>query len=468
MATLILEEKAHARFGASSAERWLNCSGSAALVEKAPSRPPGPYAAEGTEAHFVFESLMKSYIAGGKPYSLSRVLAEKHGEEMVRHALEAFKWVEARHAHHPGATVLSEVRVDLPVSHPDQFGTVDAAIVEVFGRLTVIDFKYGQGVVVDPEENEQLIYYALGLAHQFGFNFDSVELVVIQPRAETESGETVRTWVTDVETLEAWREKFEQGIKRALKPNAPLASGSWCRWCPASVICPKLSEESLAQAKVDFDPVEGTVAVPGGSVAPIQNLGAVLDAAERIEEWLARVREHALHVLESGGKVPGWKLVAKRSTRKWVEPEKVAKEARKFYGDGAFSEPELLSPAQFEKQLGTYTGTKDFVAARTSSISSGTTLVPESDSRPPVNPVENEFDRIELKGGEENGNQEKAGKAQGEGSREKAREDQTPREKTGGRGNERASRKPGVSHAAAVAPVKGNGKTTTKNKTTKR
>lgn len=390
-------QKAHAVFGASSSERWLNCPASVALCDKAPPSKSSSYAEEGTTAHEVLEHILNAYINGGKPRSTALMLKKKYPEEMVDHAMEAFRWIEREHSARVGATVLCETRCELPVSEPDQFGTTDAAIVELFGRLTVIDYKYGAGIPVEVEENSQLIYYALGLAHKYDYNFAEVEIVVIQPRAEHERG-PVRSWVTTIEHLQHWQSVFQNGIDTAKDPKAPFATGKWCRFCPAATICPEVSTRSLAQAKVDFEPFNGDAA----ALVPVHSetsglsdfaVANILDAAPRIRAWLDAVEEHAAHAIERGESIPGYKLVAKRSTRKWVNPEKLEKKARRLFGDRAFSEPELLSPAQLEKALAGLRdpGVAGFIADNTTSLSSGTTLVPDSDKRPAVNPIQNDF-----------------------------------------------------------------------------
>lgn len=52
--------------------------------------------------------------------------------------------------------VLIEQRLDFSSYVPDGFGTGDAVLVSP-GKLHVIDFKYGQGVLVDAERNSQNI-----------------------------------------------------------------------------------------------------------------------------------------------------------------------------------------------------------------------------------------------------------------------------------------------------------------------
>ena len=57
--------------------------------------------------------------------------------------------------------VLVEQRLDFSGYVPDGFGTGDCVIVGD-GTLSVIDFKYGVGIVVEAEKNPQMMCYALG------------------------------------------------------------------------------------------------------------------------------------------------------------------------------------------------------------------------------------------------------------------------------------------------------------------
>lgn len=381
-------DKAHATFSASGSARWLNCPGSIALSAKAPEQRESEYAAEGTLAHECLEYLLKNRI---DLTAARKAALRDYPAAMVEHATTAVDWVLGE----PEGILLCETKVDAsPFTCAGQFGTLDIAIVREFGRLTVVDYKYGAGIIVDPgydgTGNSQLVYYALGVSHMYDHNFSEVELVIIQPRGYTEDGETVRRFVMPMEALLAWEPKFQAGVKAAQAPKAALTSGSWCRFCPAAVTCPEFKDRALKQAQVVFSDNK-VQSVPEPTMIKLPDLGTILDACDRLEDWIGKVREHAVHVLERGHEVAGFKLVAKRSPRKWVDVEKISKEAAGKFGVGAFTEPELLSPAQLEKAQKGAKGLDAWISARTSSESSGTTLVRETDKRPAVKPIESVF-----------------------------------------------------------------------------
>lgn len=382
----------HATFSASGAERWLNCPGSIKLSEKAPLQPESEYAREGTEAHACFEFLLKNHQRLG---SALKQAAKTYPDDMVQHVLGAANWVlEQYHASH-GAELLSEMKVDSSsFTCGGQFGTLDAAVIREFGRLTVIDYKHGAGVAVDPDGNPQLAYYALALSERYNHNFSEVETVIIQPRAFHESGETVRSVTMTMDELLSWRTKFLDGVRAAKAIAPPYKAGKWCRWCPAAVICPELKTNALKDARAVFSDETGLTSVPEPQSFQLPKLGTILDACERLEAWTAKVREHARHVLEQGQTIPGWKLVDKRGQRKWADAGRASSNARRIFGEKAFSKPELLSPAQLEKQCRGDKSVAKFVESETVTQSSGTTLVRDNDGRPATRKIEQVFSKL--------------------------------------------------------------------------
>ena len=146
-------------------------------------------------------------------------------------------------------------------------------------------------------------------------------------------------------------------------PRTKLESGEHCRWCAAKPTCPKVTgavDRALKTALVRLD---------------ADKVGEYLAQAELLEAWIDSVRALAYEMLENDVRVPGFKLVAKRGTRQWVNDE-VAKD---LLGDKAY-ESKLISVAQAEKII----GKKNFPSDVAVSVSSGSTLAAESDPRPAV------------------------------------------------------------------------------------
>lgn len=372
----------HSDFAASSSERWLKCHGSVALSKKAPPQKESVYAKEGTDAHECLEFVMRRI---SKPVNQVVKEAEaKWPRDMVQYAFQAAE-VIIKMKPSKSAKLVIEERVHLKQIGPGLFGTLDYAWVDVWGELIVIDYKYGQGVAVYPVdedgvENSQLMYYAAGIAHKYKYEFDSVRLVIVQPRVYNEEGKIFQEHKTTIGKLRKFEKEVKIAVGVAKTPQAPLKAGSWCKWCPAGPMCPEISENQMRRADIFLEETTGALAVPEPKMLSLERLPKLLDACDVLETWIEKVREFAFEKAKAGDKIEGRKLVQKRSTRTWL-PEAEAL-AKKLYGDKAFSEPQFLSPAQLEKAVGKEA--KEFTEKHTTNISSGVTLVPESDKRPEV------------------------------------------------------------------------------------
>lgn len=164
---------AHALLGASKAHRWMRCPGSIAL--EAPIQDTtSAHAEEGTRAHELAAAILER-----KPF------LEDSDLEMFNHVMTYVGYVRAEAEGH---TLLIEQRVDYSdvIGVPDSFGTADCIIL-AGDTIKIIDLKYGMGVKVDAEENEQLMLYALGALEVFGpvGDFKKAKLVIVQPRLNT-------------------------------------------------------------------------------------------------------------------------------------------------------------------------------------------------------------------------------------------------------------------------------------------
>jgi hypothetical protein len=134
-----------------------------------------------------------------------------------------------------------------------------------------------------------------------------------------------------------------------------------------------LSKQANEVAKVEFS--SESPLTPYGA----EQLKAALDKREIVKAWLKTIDEFAYDVLEKGGEIPGYKLVAKRATRKWRDPL-VAQAALEAFGDDIYEPTVLKTPAQMEKLV----KDKQLIEGLVVAESSGHTLVDASDKRPAV------------------------------------------------------------------------------------
>lgn len=341
---------AHSILGASSSHRWLNCPGSIRLSAGMP-KTSSKYADEGTAAHELAETCLRS---GGAANSyLGKIITVNETAYEVTHEMaDAVQlYLDVLSADYKSAgfnpVLAIEQRFHLDWLYDGMFGTNDALVGQPFGLLRVYDFKYGAGVAVDVTDNTQLMYYALGAAH--GETYDEVELVIVQPRAQHPDGPVrrQRMWVAE---LDRWADQvLLPGAEATEDPEAPTNAGEWCRFCPAMAICPAQKEVAVRSAQFAFQ--DKPQAPPmAASLAPSE-LRQILDKASMIEAWLESCREHARLLLEQGADPNelGYKLVAGRASRKWIDEA----DAEKFLTtlDIDPFEHKLKSPAQAEKAL---------------------------------------------------------------------------------------------------------------------
>jgi len=354
--------------GGSTAKRVINCPGSVALVAKMPPKPSSVYADTGTLLHNVIADVLD-----GKA-TPQDFLGAVHADVTLDQDLIDRKLM-------PALAALNEIDPDKQMEYetevivgfgdllPDVFGSAD-----IVGRIGdtayIVDWKFGDGVVVDVEENPQLMFYAAAAMRtpvaQWAFEgATKVELVIVQPPY-------VKRWETTPRRIQLFEKELMQAVKLAQRPDAPLAQGEWCRWCAAKAVCPIMTG-AADRALVS--------ALKGVDVASVSDH---LKMADQLEGWIKEVRALAMQTLEAGLPVPGYKLVPKRAMRQWVDEEKAYIAMRDDLGinEEELTEITILSPAKAEKVLKKYKLAlpADHVVA----VSSGNTLAPEDDPRPAV------------------------------------------------------------------------------------
>lgn len=197
------------------------------------------------------------------------------------------------------------------------FGTNDASVVLPFDHVSVFDYKHGQGAVVEVEDNEQEMYYALGIAHDLDWAFDTLDLVIVQPRARHEDGK-VRRWSTNKAALREFEARLREAAVATERADAPLAAGDWCQFCPAAPVCPALREQAFVQAGVDFDDDTGEMtAATSGPEDSDEDLALRMRAIKLLDVFIKSTETEALRRLREtpGGVAPFGKLVRKRSNR---------------------------------------------------------------------------------------------------------------------------------------------------------
>lgn len=370
---------AHSKLSASANVRWMNCAGSVKLSELFPPQKAGDAAEEGTAAHGVAERVLLQ-----QPNAFYWVGREKFNgfdvtEEMAGHVqLYCDHVVNVRNE--LGGELTVEEKFHLKHLHPLLFGTADAVIRQEFGKLVIIDFKYGV-VPVEVERNTQLMEYALGAA--YGGDYEEIELHIVQPRAPHPDG-PIRKWSLGFDELIEWGKVLKAAALATEKENAPLNPGDWCKWCPAAGGCPKLSTKALAEAQIEFAD-DGQPKLPEVTSLTDEQVVRIIQHESMLLKFIQSVKDLALMRLESGETIEGVKLVRGRKNRKWRDE----KEAIEKFGEEIF-ERRIRSVANAEKQFGKK-AVSDFVVVEEGKLS----VASISDRRQAVQLAHHEFNQID-------------------------------------------------------------------------
>lgn len=309
----------HALLGASSAARWIACTPSARATENLPDEET-KYAVEGTRAHELCEAHLRNNLRqweagyGALPLSGSIRLDGEPDDppEMVRAANQYVSFIHdlwVGYAVRP--MVFIEQEVDVSRWVPQGFGTCDCLLIGD-GILHIIDFKYGQGVPVNPERNPQLMYYALGAYALFeGIEeIGTVCMSIVQPRMQEEP----QTWELPLADLLTWaREVLQPAAEMAWRGEGEFVTGEHCRFCKAHPACRAWKDK--------YGPLAGFEPYPEPATLSDEELGEWLQKLEGLAAYAKDLEEYAQQALLDGRSLPGWKLVQGRSTRKWTDQD---------------------------------------------------------------------------------------------------------------------------------------------------
>ena len=374
----------HAVLSASSSHRWLNCNPSARLESEFEDRETEA-AAEGTAAHALAEHKLRKALKMRSRKPVSKFDSDEmdiHTDGYVEFVLESLAEAKQLCA---DPKVLIEQRLDFSCYVPDGFGTGDCLIV-ADKLLHIIDFKYGQGVLVDAEKNPQMMLYALGALRIFDclYNITEVSMSIYQPRREN-----VSTWTISVKELDEWAEKtLKPRAELAFKGEGEYCPGSWCQFCKAAVKCRARAEAKLQLAKYEF-------AQP--PLLSDAEIGDILGKLDDLTKWANEIIAYAQDAAVNHGKQwPGYKLVESRTNRKYTNEDAVI-DAAHAAGYTDIFKKSLISITEMEKLMGKKTFA-EVLGGLVIKPKGKPTLVPASDRRPAITTTGAKQDFTDYKG----------------------------------------------------------------------
>jgi len=371
----------HAILSASSSHRWLNCSPSARLELEFEDRETEA-AAEGTAAHALCEHKLRRALKRQSRKPISKYDCEEmdtHTDNYVQFILETIAQTK-EHCADPIINI--EQRLDFSCYVPHGFGTGDCVII-ADKTLHIIDFKYGQGVLVEAEHNPQMMLYALGALRIYDtlYDIEEVSMTIYQPRREN-----ISTWTISVADLKAWAEdELIPKAKLAYEGKGDYIPGPWCTFCKAAVKCRARAEEKLRLAQYEF------AMPPLLTDAEIED---ILDKLSDLTSWANEIIAYAQDAaLNHGKQWRGWKVVEGRSNRKYSNEQAVIEAANEAGYHDIFRKT-LLPLTEMEKLM----GKQNFQAILGDLIikpAGKPTLVPASDKRPSLTHANIDFNEIQ-------------------------------------------------------------------------
>lgn len=369
----------HALLSASSAHRWLHCTGSP-LLEKEFSDTTSVYAQEGTLAHELCELKLKKYTTvmpkGAYTRAHNKIMKSELWQPEMDSTSETYldyvKDITMSYTVKP--VILTEKRVDFSRYVPDGFGTADCLIL-AGDTLHVVDYKHGKGVVVDADHNPQMMLYALGAMSELSllYRFKFVHMTIVQPRVNN-----ISEFTMTAEELTEWGETVvKPKAEAAISGNGTFEAGDWCRFCRAKRQCKTRyeSNDSLyPELSERHDPRLITLA----------ELGEYLKRGKDMAAWLEDMKEYALSESLAGADVPGWKAVEGRGSRAFTDTdEAVDTLIKNGIDESVLYERRVLTLAQMEKAVGKK-AFGELVGDLVVKNPGKPTLVEESDKRPKI------------------------------------------------------------------------------------
>jgi hypothetical protein len=256
---------------------------------------------------------------------------------------------------------LAEVRVHARSIDDRVWGTSDFLLFKKGKKLICYDYKFGKGVIVDPEENKQATIYLIGAMDTIaGEAFTELEVVIVQPRGAHEDG-TVRRWAVPKEWIAEFRAKAKAAAAETLNPKAALSAGPWCRWCAAKPLCPAVHAGAQEAAMMAFDVVAPPAKTPTAAeklaelrLLPIEKAAKILEWEGALKALVEAAKDLVREELSAGRDVPGWKLVEGRmGNREWIDEDAVVAELAPALGEDNLYEPrKIKTPAKIEKIVG--------------------------------------------------------------------------------------------------------------------
>lgn len=345
------KERAHSKLGGSTANRWINCSGSVVLCADIPPTPPTDAALEGTLAHeiiqIVLEDFLEHKLSGSDPRKRIKQVesllpeADSEAEEMLEAAIGFRDSVWKNLLNESITSKAYGIEEEFVFEESlNSYGFIDFWAIYIDDKAkrvgVICDFKYGT-FPVDPKDNDQLLFYACALLSEIrkgGKDLDYVKCAIYQPRNKynLENYNPYKEVKYTVKQLDAWRKKAMNAAHLIFVKQAPkFKTGKWCHFCQGKSLCKKYSDEISKETALKLLDPNDLVTKEVEKLSD-DDVSKVLLYEDEIIEFLKAAKKYALGKVLNGGVFPGFKAVEQKGRRKWADKEAVIKTLTPLFG----------------------------------------------------------------------------------------------------------------------------------------
>lgn len=383
------------KFSPSARDRWSVCPASATVEEQYPFDKGGPSAIDGELTHKLLNMILTGFLPA-EMYLDSELDTVKVDRERLDRVTMAVNYISQYN------DLLSEEWI----SYGPFKGRADV-IAWDNDTLEIIDYKDGVQSI-NANDSKQLEVYAW-MAHkshpELFVGKSTLKLTIIQPKSFNPHLAITTRDIQLSEDFDFFDSVLMREVQTAIQNPTNFVAGSHCRWCRHAGKCEKLNK------KVDAV-VGSTDPTVIANVAPEElnndRIREIIENAPLVRQYLKIVEEEAIRRIQSGEKIPGFKLVKGLGHSKWIAPpEEMEKKLKKFkIPSKAMWEQNFISPTKLLKiTWEDKTGTRQSLSKISKELitdnyitrpESDPRLVPDHEEGEEVVPVSDFFKPIEV------------------------------------------------------------------------
>ncbi len=329
--------------GGSSANRVINCPSSRLLNKHMPGQEWSEASARGTALHEVVEKCIKEgYLSPTKFIGHVIEQIEMTEELLDDKAVPAIAYFNKLLSDCEGISFSLEKRVGFDQLDDDDtwyipgaFGTADVIFDDGEDRCGIIDWKFGDGVMVSAQDNDQMRFYLAGAIATGDLpEVETYEAHIFQPALSKTPEQYASVAYYTFEELEDFVELLKASVE-----SEGFNVGSHCRFCNAKSACQAFMGQALENVETDIDGLDAN------------RLSELVKMIPAIVSWTKDVKAAARRNAMNGIIIPGFKLDTTYGHRYYKDEKKASRYVQQKFGlsDSERTDKKLKSYSQIEK-----------------------------------------------------------------------------------------------------------------------